>query len=54
MEDVRDSTGRDYRYMRSDRFYLWNFKMGNLGEIKSTAFYRESTKKWLLSDWNAG
>jgi len=23
------------------------FKMGNLGEIKSTAFYRESTKKWL-------
>ena len=43
MEDVRDGAGRDYRYMRFDRFYLWNFKMG-IGEIKSTAFYRESTK----------
>ena len=47
VEDVRAGAGRDYRYMRFDRFYLWNFKMGNLGEIKSTAFYRESTKKWL-------
>ena len=44
VEDVRDGAGQDCCYMRFDRFYLWNFKMGNLGEIKSTAFYRESTK----------
>lgn len=44
MEDVRDGAGRDCCYMRFDRFYLWNFKMGNLGEIKTQRFIEKAQK----------